>query len=77
MFFTKGCQNKQNKTNMRLKVNSVSSNEYKNRMIIQDHLDYKHLEAVPCLVISVNGAFVKRDLFKNRFLLGPIKCRVV
>ena len=53
---------------MRLKVNSVNSNEYKSGITIQDLLDYKHIEAVPWLVISVNGVFVKRELFKSHVL---------
>lgn len=55
---------------MKLKVNCVISNEYKEGLTIRGLLDYKHIEAVPWLVISVNGVFVKRDLFKNEFLLG-------
>ena len=53
---------------MKLKVNSVNSNEYKDGLTIQGLLDYKHLEAVPWLVISVNGVFVKRDKFKEHVL---------
>ncbi len=53
---------------MRLKVNSVNSNEYKTGITIQDLLDYKHIEAVPWLVISVNGVFVKREFFKKHVL---------
>ena len=53
---------------MRLKVNCVISNEYKDGITIQDLLDYKHIEAVPWLVISVNGVFVKRNLFKEHVL---------
>ena len=53
---------------MHLKVNSVNSNEYKVGITIQDLLDYKHIEAVPWLVISVNGVFVKRNLFKEHVL---------
>ena len=53
---------------MRLKVNSVNSNEYKDGITIQDLLDYKHIEAVPWLVISVNGVFVGRDKFKEHIL---------
>ena len=46
---------------MRLKVNSVNSNEYKDGLTIQDLLDYQNVEAVPWLVVSVNGVFVKRE----------------
>ena len=53
---------------MRLKVNSVNSNEYKEGLTIQDLLDYKHIEAVPWLVISVNGVFVNRVHFKEHVL---------
>ena len=53
---------------MRLKVNSVNSNEYEEGITIQGLLDYKHIEAVPWLVISVNGTFVKRELFKEHVL---------
>ncbi len=53
---------------MKLKVNSVNSNEYKEGLTIQGLLDYKHIEAVPWLVISVNGVFVKRESFKEHVL---------
>jgi len=53
---------------MKLKVNCVISNEYENGLTIQGLLDYKHIEAVPWLVISVNGVFVKRNLFKEHVL---------
>ena len=53
---------------MRLKVDSAISNEYKEGMSIQDLLDYKDIEAVPSLVISVNGVFVKRTEFKTHIL---------
>lgn len=53
---------------MRLKVNSVNSNEYKEGITIQDLLDYKHIEAVPWLVISVNGVFVSRKKFCEHVL---------
>ena len=53
---------------MKLKVNCVISNEYKEGMTIQDLLDYKHIEAVPWLVISVNGVFINRKLFKEYVL---------
>ena len=50
---------------MKLKVNCVNSNEYKDGLTIQELLDLKNIEAVPWLVISVNGVFVKRESFKN------------
>ena len=53
---------------MRLKVNCVISNEYKDGLTIQGLFDYKHIEAVPWLVISVNGTFVKREFFKEHVL---------
>ena len=53
---------------MKLKVNCVISNEYKEGMTIQDLLDYKRIEAVPWLVISVNGVFINRKLFKEYVL---------
>ena len=53
---------------MKLKVNCVISNEYKEGITIQDLLDYKNIEAVPWLVISVNGTFVKREKFKEYVL---------
>ena len=53
---------------MRLKVGPVTSNEYWDNMTIQDLLDYKHIEAVPWLVISVNGTFIKREKFKEHVL---------
>lgn len=53
---------------MKLKVNCVVSNEYKEGLTIQGLLDYKNIEAVPWLVISVNGVFVKREKFKEHVL---------
>jgi len=53
---------------MRLKVDSVISNEYPEDLTIQGLLDYKDIEAVPWLVISVNGVFVKREYFKSHVL---------
>ena len=53
---------------MKLKVNSVISNEYKDGLTIQGLLDYKNIEAVPWLVISVNGTFIKREKFKEYVL---------
>ena len=50
---------------MRLRVNAALSNEYKENITIQELLDYKHIEAVPWLVISVNGTFIKRERFKE------------
>ena len=50
---------------MRLRVNAALSNEYKENITIQELLDYKHIEAVPWLVISVNGTFIKRERFKG------------
>lgn len=53
---------------MKLKVDYVVSNEYPDDLTIQGLLDYKDIEAVPWLVISVNGFFVKRDKFKEYVL---------
>ena len=53
---------------MNLKVNCVISNEYKKGLTIQGLLDYKNVEAVPWLVVSVNGTFVKREKFKEHVL---------
>lgn len=53
---------------MRLRVNCVNSNEYKTGLTIQGLLDLKNIEAVPWLVISVNGVFVKRELFNKHVL---------
>ena len=53
---------------MKLKVNCVISNEYKDGMTIQDLLDYKNIEAVPWLVISVNEVFIPRNKFKEHVL---------
>ena len=50
---------------MRLKVDYAVSNEYKDNITIQELLDYKDIEAVPWLVISVNGVFIKREYFKT------------
>ena len=50
---------------MRLKVNSVNSNEYHEGLTIQGLLDYHNVEAVPWLVVSVNGTFIKREKFKE------------
>ena len=50
---------------MRLKVNSVNSKEYPEGLTIQGLLDYHNVEAVPWLVVSVNGTFVKREKFKE------------
>ena len=53
---------------MKLKVNCVISDEYQDGLTIQDLLDYQHVEAVPWLVVSVNGIFIKRDKFKEYVL---------
>ena len=53
---------------MRLKVNGVLSNEYPSSFSIGDYLRLKNIEAVPWLVISVNGKFYKRDKFDEIFL---------
>ena len=53
---------------MKLKVDGMISNEYKEGITIQEYLDSKDIEAVPWLVISVNGVFVKRENFKTHVL---------
>ena len=53
---------------MRLKVDFAISDEYKDHITIQELLDYKDIEAVPWLVISVNGVFIKREYFKTHKL---------
>ena len=53
---------------MILKVDGAISNEYQEGITIQDLLDMKDIEAVPWLVISVNGTFIKRELFKSHVL---------
>lgn len=53
---------------MKLKVNCVISDEYQDGLTIQGLLDYQHVEAVPWLVVSVNGIFIKRDKFKEYVL---------
>ena len=53
---------------MKLKVDYAVSNEYKDGLTVQELLDYKDIEAVPWLVISVNGVFIKRELFKTHVL---------
>lgn len=53
---------------MYLKVDSCLSNEYAEHITIQELLDYKHVEAVPWLVISVNGVFIPRSQFKEHVL---------
>lgn len=53
---------------MYLKVDSCLSNEYEEGLTIQGLLDYKKVEAVPWLVVSVNGVFVPRGKFKEYVL---------
>lgn len=53
---------------MYLKVDSCLSNEYEEGLTIQGLLDYKKVEAVPWLVVSVNGVFVPREKFKEYVL---------
>ena len=53
---------------MKLKVNCVISDEYEDGLTIQGLLDYKHIEAVPWLVISVNGVFVNHKKFGEHVL---------
>ena len=53
---------------MKLKVDDVVSNEYPDHITIKELLDIKDIEAVPWLVISVNGVFIKREKFKEHVL---------
>ena len=54
---------------MKLKVDYLVSDEYPDNLTIQGLLDYMDVEAVPWLVISVNGVFVKREKF-NEYVLN-------
>lgn len=53
---------------MKLTVDYVTSNEYKDYLSVQELLDYMDVEAVPWLIVSVNGLFLKRDRFKEYIL---------
>lgn len=53
---------------MKLTVDYVTSNEYKEHLTVQELLDYMDVEAVPWLIVSVNGLFLKRDKFKEHIL---------
>lgn len=53
---------------MRLIVDSVSSNEYPTHFSIADLLRKMDVEAVPWLIIAVNGQFYKRDKFEETLL---------
>ena len=53
---------------MELKVDGVISDEYQEGLTILELLNYKKIENVPWLVISVNGTFIKRELFKEHVL---------
>lgn len=50
---------------MRLIVDCVSSNEYKDHLTIGELLRYLDVEPVPWLIISVNDTFYKRDKFES------------
>lgn len=50
---------------MKLVVDYVLSDEYPDDFTIQDLLDYKDVEPVPWLIVSVNDIFYKRDKFKE------------
>lgn len=53
---------------MKLTVDYVTSDEYKEHLSVQELLDYMDVEAVPWLIVSVNGLFLKRDKFKEHIL---------
>ena len=53
---------------MKLTVDYVTSNEYKEHLTVRELLDYMDVEAVPWLIVSVNGLFLKRDKFKEHIL---------
>ena len=53
---------------MKLIVDSVSSNEYPERLTIAELLEMMDVEAVPWLFISVNDTFYRRDRFKEVYL---------
>ena len=53
---------------MKLTVDYVTSDEYKEHLTVQELLDYMDVEAVPWLIVSVNGLFLKRDRFKEYIL---------
>ncbi len=50
---------------MRLIVDSISSNEYKDNITISELLDYLNVEPVPWLVVSVNEVFFKKKSFSD------------
>ena len=62
---------------MRLIVDFVSSNEYKDNMTIGDLLRYKDIEPVPWLIISVNDVFYKREKFDEVTLNGGDKVDLI
>lgn len=53
---------------MRLIVDCVSSNEYPEKFSIGDLLRYKKVEAVPWLVVGVNGKFYRTKDFNEVYL---------
>ena len=53
---------------MRLIVDDVTSNEYKDHLTVGDLLRYKDVEPVAWLIVSVNGEFLKRDRFDTYVL---------
>lgn len=53
---------------MKLKVNAVTSNEYKNGLTILELLNHHKIENVPWLVVSVNGIFIPKEQFGTHVL---------
>lgn len=57
-----------NKINMKLIVDSVSSNQYPDKLTIGDLLRQMDVEPVAWLIISVNDEFYRRDRFDEVYL---------
>ena len=57
----KACYN----LSMKLIVDSVTSNEYKDDLTISELLDYLKVEPVPWLVVAVNEVFYKPHSFSD------------
>ena len=57
-----------NRINMKLIVDSVSSNQYPDKLTIGDLLRQMDVEPVAWLIISVNDEFYRRDRFDEVYL---------
>ena len=53
---------------MKLTVDCVTSNEYPEKFSIGDLLRYRNVEAVPWLVVGVNGVFYRTKQFDEVYL---------